>query len=246
MRRHELLEKKNAKKCPDCNGSGYEDGNTHGGDTCPTCKGSGESWNDKQNAKHVIPTGNAQVVYRIEGVPGETFEVTRDGTMLPKGKYVVVSKATPRMSNWSELTVERVNSSEKKNGGITAIGQPYKEGAWWYVDVNLGGGQVTKKKFGSEIEANNWLKSKGLENAKDDLAEELRELKLDLADAKRAGDKGLVADIQERIDGLSKKNNASSLKEEIAKEMYSKAYKDLNDSQKKKVDAEFLVAREGA
>lgn len=39
-----------------------------------------------------IATGNAQLVYGIDGVPNEEFEVKRTGTMLPIGKYAVVNK----------------------------------------------------------------------------------------------------------------------------------------------------------
>jgi len=57
-----------------------------------------------------------------------------------------------------------------------------------------------------------------------DVDEELKELKRDLAAAYRKGDKSAVADIQERIDGLSKKNLAEpKLKEDFrnaGKELY--------------------------
>ena len=60
-----------------------------------------------------IPKGNAQLVYGINGDPGETFEVTRTGTMLPVGKYRVVDekKDSAHSGMWgsfSNITVEKI------------------------------------------------------------------------------------------------------------------------------------------
>lgn len=80
---------------------------------------------EKRKAKRVvkaetfsIPKGNAQLVYSIQGDPGEEFEVTRAGTMVPPGKYKVVetdvNKRTQPWGTFSEITVEKIGSVEEK------------------------------------------------------------------------------------------------------------------------------------
>lgn len=59
-----------------------------------------------------IPTGNAQLVYGINGCIGEVFAVKREGTMLPKGSYRVVAVKVPNFvfgtKSFSTLVVEKV------------------------------------------------------------------------------------------------------------------------------------------
>jgi len=62
-----------------------------------------------------IPTGNAQLVYGIEGVDGEEFTVTRSGTMIPVGKYKVIGKPkydrehSGPWGTFSEITVQKIS-----------------------------------------------------------------------------------------------------------------------------------------
>ena len=114
-----------ACECPVCFGGGRR-----GLFACKNCKGEGVIRNAKKDLKvgeraH-IPTGNAQLVYGIDGECGEEFEVKRDGTMLPIGKYKVVShpKDTGNSGPWGSFTdieVERLNA---KDGGtcVTCAG----------------------------------------------------------------------------------------------------------------------------
>jgi hypothetical protein len=79
-----------------------------------------ERYGTKMNGKkYTIPTGNAQLVYGIRGVAGETFTVDRQGTMVPPGHYRVVSKGSDHHSGawgtFSELEVEAIDSGTKQN-----------------------------------------------------------------------------------------------------------------------------------
>jgi hypothetical protein len=67
--------------------------------------------------QYSIPTGNAQLVYGIEGKEGEEFDVPREGTMLPPGTYRVVSHQADAehsgpWGSFSNLTVERTGDAE--------------------------------------------------------------------------------------------------------------------------------------
>jgi len=68
-----------------------------------------------------IPTGNAQLVYGIDGVDGEQFAVDREGTMLPIGTYVVVGDKKTDAShsgpwgNFSYLKVKKIDESKKED-----------------------------------------------------------------------------------------------------------------------------------
>jgi len=61
--------------------------------------------------RFIIPTGNAQLVYGIKGKAGETFEVNREGTMLPIGKYKVIEKAINEFSivgkSFSDIEIQK-------------------------------------------------------------------------------------------------------------------------------------------
>lgn len=73
-------------------------------------------WRNKMKKQHSIPTGNAQLVYGINGITGEVFMVNREGTMLPKGCYQVVSKGKDLSfgrSNYSTLLVEEIKEGDK-------------------------------------------------------------------------------------------------------------------------------------
>jgi len=67
-----------------------------------------------QAQQYTIPTGNAQLVYGIEGKEGEEFEVKEKGTMLPIGKYRVVGKPETDVEHsgfwgvFSDVVVERI------------------------------------------------------------------------------------------------------------------------------------------
>jgi len=75
-----------------------------------------------------IPTGNAQLVYSIDGIVGEEFEVDRGGTMLPIGKYKVVTKPKVDVEHsgpwgtYSTILVERIAGNrvtlKKKAGAV--------------------------------------------------------------------------------------------------------------------------------
>ena len=82
MRRHDIMEKRNYKKTMEI----------------------GE--------QTTIPTGNAQLVYSIDGNPGDIFTVTREGTMVPPGRYKVIGSGNGRAvagRGFSDLTVERIS-----------------------------------------------------------------------------------------------------------------------------------------
>lgn len=61
-----------------------------------------------------IPTGNAQLVYGIKGEIGELFSVTRDETMVPKGKYEVISSPEKNKGmsgpwgTFSDITIKKI------------------------------------------------------------------------------------------------------------------------------------------
>lgn len=66
--------------------------------------------------EYLIFTGNAQLVYGIEGTPGEQFEVTKEGTMLPKGKYEVIGKEGAQHildKTYSSLRVKSLGESKQ-------------------------------------------------------------------------------------------------------------------------------------
>ena len=53
-------------------------------------------------------------------------------------------------------------NNAKENASPVDLSRPYKEGPYWYIDVTLSGGNITKKKFSSEQEATNWMKAEKL------------------------------------------------------------------------------------
>ena len=73
----------------------------------------------EEEGTYSIPTGNAQLVYGIEGKSGEEFEVTKGGTMLPIGNYRVISdqvvdrEHSGLLGAFSSIEVERIGSKEE-------------------------------------------------------------------------------------------------------------------------------------
>ena len=66
--------------------------------------------------KATISTGNAQLVYGIKGKAGEEFKVTRDGTMVPVGKYKVLGVEADAAhsgpwGNFSYLVVQKISEA---------------------------------------------------------------------------------------------------------------------------------------
>ena len=122
IKKENSMYRENAMKCRYC-GHECEDGSG----VCDKCEKKYEGkkselkvdrlnrgrarYGSKDNGKtYVIPTENAQLVYGIQGAPGENFRVDRNGTMLPIGNYKVIGRGAQHHSgpwgSFSEIEVE--------------------------------------------------------------------------------------------------------------------------------------------